>query len=62
MEKVEGEHTPFTRVLIIGQTKLVNNTNYAPPYSARGADYQERIKIEVVKTCRPSVYLDMFIE
>ena len=63
MEKVEGEHTPFTRVVIIGQSKQVNNTNNAPsPNSKRGADYQERIKIDVVKMCRPSLYLDMLIE
>ena len=51
--EVLGEHAPFTRVFIIGQTKQwVNNTNNAPsPSNKRGADQQERIKIEVVKRC-----------
>ena len=50
---VRGEHAPFTRVFIIGQTKQwVNNANDAPsPSNKRGADQQERIKIEVVKRC-----------
>ena len=48
-----GEHAPFKRAFIIGQTKQwVNNTNNAPsPSNKRGADQQERIKIEVVKRC-----------
>ena len=51
-----GEHPPFTRVFIIGQTKQwvnnTNNTNNAPsPGNKRGAEQLERIKIEVVKRC-----------
>ena len=44
----KGEHAPFTRVFIIGQTKQwVNNTNNAPSTSnKRGADQQERIKLK----------------
>ena len=40
MERQEGEHAPFTRVSIIGQTRQwVNNTNNAPSLNnKRGAD------------------------
>ena len=59
-----GEHAPFTRVFIIGQTKQwVNNTNNAPsPSNKRGADQQEQIKIEVVKRCvlTPGLELELY--